>query len=169
MDAPEEHRDHAPRVLGFAALTVSDSRTPETDGGGRAIRDLVERAGHRLVEARIVRDEIEAIQETVRELLGGTEVDVVITTGGTGVAPRDVTLEALAPLLERPLEGFGELFRMLSYKEVGAAAMLSRAVAGVVSGKAVFILPGSPKAVTLAMEELILPEAGHLISQARRS
>src|SRR5688572_5648089 len=115
MDVPEEHRAHAPEVLGFAAVTVSDSRTAETDGGGRAIRDLVERAGHRLVEARIVRDEIEAIQGAVRELLDQAEVDVVVTTGGTGVAPRDVTLEAVAPLFEKPLEGFGELFRMLSY------------------------------------------------------
>ena len=168
MDAPEEHRAHAPETLGFAAVTVSDSRTAETDSGGRAIRDLVERAGHHLVEARIVRDEIEAIQQAVRELLGQAEVDVVVTTGGTGVAPRDVTLEAVTPLLERPLEGFGDLFRMLSYKEVGPAAMLSRAAAGVVAGKALFALPGSPKAVTLAMEKLILPEAGHLISQARR-
>ncbi len=168
MDVPEEHRAHAPRVLGFAALTVSDSRTPETDGGGRSIRDLVERAGHRFVEARIVRDEIEAIRAAARELLSLPEVDVLVLTGGTGVAPRDVTLEAVAPLLERPLEGFGELFRMLSYKEVGAAAMLSRATAGVTNGKALFALPGSPKAVTLALNELILPEAGHLISQARR-
>jgi molybdopterin adenylyltransferase len=168
MDVPEEHRAHAPQMLGFAAVTVSDSRTPETDDGGLAIRALVKHAGHQLVEARIVPDEIEAIRTAVRELLGKADVDVVVTTGGTGVAPRDVTLEALAPLLERPLEGFGELFRMLSYKEVGAAAMLSRAAAGVVSGKAVFALPGSPKAVALAMEQLILPEAAHLISQARR-
>ncbi|MGH9361376.1 MAG: MogA/MoaB family molybdenum cofactor biosynthesis protein, partial [Thermoanaerobaculia bacterium] len=165
---PEEHRAYAPRVLGFAAVTVSDSRTAETDGGGRAIREAAERAGHRVVETRIVRDEVEAIRGAVRDLLALPEVDVVVLTGGTGVAPRDVTLEAVAPLLERPLEGFGELFRMLSYEQVGAAAMLSRAAAGIVAGKAVFALPGSPKAVTLAMEKLILPEAGHLISQARR-
>jgi len=169
MDVPEEHRAHAPRVLGFAAVTVSDSRTEETDTGGRAIREAVERAGHRVIAARIVRDEAAAIRAAARELLLLPEVDVLVLTGGTGVAPRDVTLEAVAPLLERPLEGFGELFRMLSYREVGAAAMLSRAAAGVTNGKAVFALPGSPKAVTLALNELILPEAAHLISQARRS
>ncbi len=158
MDAPEEHRAHAPETLGFAAVTVSDSRTPETDGGGRAIRDLVERAGHRLVEARIVRDEVEAIRAAARELLSLPEVDVLVLTGGTGVAPRDVTLEAVTPLFEKPLEGFGELFRMLSYQQIGAAAMLSRAAAGVVAGKALFALPGSPKAVTLALQELILPK-----------
>ncbi|HEX5759978.1 MAG TPA: molybdenum cofactor synthesis domain-containing protein [Thermoanaerobaculia bacterium] len=168
MDVPAEHRAHAPAALGFAALTVSDSRTAATDGGGRAIRDAAEGAGHRVVEARIVRDEVEAIRGAARALLSLPEVDVLVLTGGTGLAPRDVTLDAVAPLIERPVEGFGELFRMLSYRQVGAAAMLSRAAAGVVAGKAVFALPGSPQAVTLAMEELILPEAGHLVAQARR-
>ena len=96
-------------------------------------------------------------------------VDVVVTTGGTGFSPRDVTLEAVGPMLERPVEGFGELFRMLSYSQVGAAAMLSRAAAGLVGTRAVFLLPGSPKAVVLAMEALILPEAAHLLGQARRT
>jgi molybdenum cofactor biosynthesis protein B len=102
-------------------------------------------------------------------MLARPGVDVVVATGGTGFSPRDLTLEAVAPLFDRPLEGFGELFRMLSYQQVGAAAMLSRAAAGLIGDRAVFLLPGSPKAVTLAMEALILPEAGHLLSQARRA
>jgi len=113
-----------------------------------------------------------AIRDAVGRLLEAPEVDVVVTTGGTGFSPRDVTLEAVGPLLERPIEGFGELFRMLSYQQVGAAAMLSRAAAGIIAGgggaKALFLLPGSPKAVALALEKLILPEAGHLLGQARR-
>ncbi len=169
MDVPAQHRAQAPRSLGFAALTVSDSRTPEDDAGGRAIREAAERAGHRVIEARIVRDAVPEIRAALRELLALPEVDVVVTTGGTGLSPRDLTLEAVAPLLERPVEGFGELFRMLSYRQVGAAAMLSRAAAGVIAGRALFALPGSPKAVALAMEELILPEAAHLVAQARRA
>ncbi len=168
MDVPAEHRAHAPKSLGFAALTISDSRTAADDAGGRTIREKVEAAGHRVVEARIVRDAVPEIRAAVRELLALPGVDVVVTTGGTGLSPRDLTLEAVGPLHERPVEGFGELFRMLSYRQVGAAAMLSRAAAGVAGGRAVFALPGSPKAVALAMNELILPEAAHLVAQARR-
>lgn len=168
MNVPDEHRALAPTQLGVAALTISDSRKAGDDAGGRTIRDTAERAGHWLVEARMVRDAVPEIRAAVRELLAVPEVDVVVTTGGTGLSPRDLTLEALAPLFERPVEGFGELFRMLSYRQVGPAAMLSRAAAGVIGGKAVFALPGSPSAVALAMEELILPEAAHLVAQARR-
>jgi molybdenum cofactor biosynthesis protein B len=168
MDVPSQHRAYAPQSLGFAALTISDTRTAADDGGGRAIREAVERAGHRVVEARIVRDAVPEIRAAVRELLALPGVDVVVTTGGTGLSPHDLTLEAVGPLLERQVEGFGELFRMLSYRQVGPAAMLSRATAGVAGGRAVFALPGSPKAVVLAMEELILPEAAHLVAQARR-
>jgi molybdopterin adenylyltransferase len=165
----EEHRQVAPSVLGFGALTVSDSRrAPEEDTGGRTIREKVEAAGHRVEAVLRVPDDVAAIRGAVRELLTHQGVDVVVATGGTGFAPRDVTLDAVAPLFERPIEGFGELFRTLSYRQVGAAAMLSRAAAGLVGGRAVFLLPGSPKAVALALDELILPEAAHLLSQARR-
>ncbi|HEY0510388.1 MAG TPA: MogA/MoaB family molybdenum cofactor biosynthesis protein [Thermoanaerobaculia bacterium] len=164
----DQHRRAAPAVLGFATLTVSDSRGAGDDASGQAIRDLAARAGHRIVESTLVRDDVAAIREAAHRLLAHPEVDVVVTTGGTGFSPRDVTLDALRPLLERPVEGFGELFRMLSYGQVGAAAMLSRAAAGLVGTRALFLLPGSPKAVTLAMEALILPEAAHLLGQARR-
>ena len=164
----EAHRRYSPNRLGFAVVTVSDSRTEADDLGGATVRRLAEAAGHRTVAGRIVRDEAAAVRGVVGEMLGEDGVDVVVLTGGTGVSPRDVTPEAVAPLIERRLEGFGELFRHLSFAEIGAAAMLSRAGAGVAAGRAVFWLPGSPRAVELAMRELILPEAGHLIGQARR-
>lgn len=164
----EAHRGYSPGRLGFGVVTVSDSRTAADDTGGGTVRRMVEEAGHRVVVGRIVRDEVEAVRAAVGELLADAAVDVVVLTGGTGFSPRDVTPEAVRPLVEREVEGFGELFRWLSHAEIGAAAMLSRAGAGVVGGRAVFWLPGSPKAVELAMRELILPEAGHLIGQARR-
>ena len=165
----EQHRQAAPAVLGFAVLTVSDSRAKADDVSGRTLRDLISSAGHPIVDSTLVPDDVEAIRGAVQRFLALPGVDVVVATGGTGFSPRDVTLEAAAPLFERPVEGFGELFRMLSYQQVGAAAMLSRAAAGLVGTKAVFLLPGSPKAVALAMEKLILPEAAHLLGQARRA
>ena len=164
----QEHRRAAPEVLGFAVVTVSDTRTSADDASGRAIRESAEAAGHRLEESTLVPDDVAAIRAAVRRMLALPGVDVVVLTGGTGFSPRDVTLDAVQPLLEKPVEGFGELFRMLSYQQVGAAAMLSRAAAGLVGTRAVFLLPGSTKAVSLAMEKLILPDAGHLLGQARR-
>lgn len=165
----EQHRRSAPGVLGFGLITVSDSRTPEDDVSGRTLSGMAHVAGHRVEGPLLVPDDVAAIRAAVRDLLARPGVDVVVLTGGTGFSPRDVTLDAVLPLLERPIEGFGELFRFLSYQQVGAAAMLSRAAAGLAGTRAVFLLPGSPKAVSLAMEKLILPEAGHLLSQARRS
>lgn len=165
----EEHRKLAVSTLGFGVITVSDSRSPETDTGGNRIAELAASAGHAVARRAWVADDVAAIRKAVREMLAAPEVDIVVLTGGTGLSPRDVTLEAVAPLLERPIEGFGELFRALSYQEIGAAAMLSRAGAGMAGARAVFALPGSPKAVSLALEKLILPEAGHLLSQARRA
>ena len=163
------HRDHAGSApLGFAVITVSDSRTEATDTGGRKLRELVEAAGHRIDFSRIVRDEFVAIREAVESALEAAGADVILLTGGTGASPRDVTVEAVRPLFERELPGFGELFRMLSFEDVGSAAMLSRATAGIARGKAIFLLPGSPAALALAMEKLILPEARHLLGQARR-
>lgn len=170
----EQHRKLAVQTLGFGVITVSDSRTEADDTSGDRIAELLGGTGHPLARlARLVRrawvaDDVAAIRKALREMLASSEVDVVVLTGGTGFSPRDVTLEAVTPLFERPIEGFGELFRALSYQEIGAAAMLSRAGAGLVGTRAVFALPGSPKAVELAMEKLILPEAGHLLSQARR-
>jgi molybdenum cofactor biosynthesis protein B len=165
----EQHRRAAPTQLGFAILTVSDTREKRDDVSGDAIREKVSAAGHRIVDSILVRDDVAAIRDAVRRLLALPGTDVVVTTGGTGFSPRDVTLDAVGPLFDQEVEGFGELFRMLSYPQVGAAAMLSRAAAGLVGTRAVFLLPGSPKAVALAMEALILPEAAHLLGQARRT
>ncbi|HEX3125953.1 MAG TPA: molybdenum cofactor biosynthesis protein B [Thermoanaerobaculia bacterium] len=164
----EQHRQAAPTVLGFAIVTVSDTRTPEDDVSGRTIADLARGAGHRVESTTIVPDDVAAIRQATRESLRSDAVDVVVLTGGTGFSSRDVTLDAVEPLFETRIDGFGELFRMLSWQQVGSAAMLSRAAAGLVGGRAVFLLPGSTKAVALAMEKLILPETGHLLGQARR-
>lgn len=164
----EEHRTYSPSNLGFAFLTVSDTRSAADDTGGALLRELALAAGHRVVSARRSRDEAGEIRSALVELLALPEVDLAVATGGTGFSPRDVTVEAVAPLFTKTVEGFGELFRMLSFTEVGAAAMLSRAAGGIVGRQAVFLLPGSPKAVRLGMEKLILPEAGHLLGQARR-
>ncbi len=168
MTVVEEHRAYSPSALGFAVITVSDSRIEATDTGGARIRELARGAGHRVERSEIVRDEAEEVLAALRRALALEGVDVVVLTGGTGFSPRDHTVEAVAPRFEAEVPGFGELFRMLSHREIGAAAMLSRATAGVVGRRVVFVLPGSPKAVELAMGELILPEAGHLLGQVRR-
>ena len=165
----DEHRAAATASLGFAALTVSDRRTPETDASGPLVLGRAAARGHRDAGRRLVPNDAAAIAAALWELLESDGVDVVVVCGGTGFSPRDLTVEAVRPLLERELEGFGELFRALSFQEIGAAAMLSRSTAGVVRGRAVFVLPGSPRAAALAMERLILPEVGHLLAQARRS
>jgi molybdenum cofactor biosynthesis protein B len=165
----EQHRTAAPTTLGFGLITVSDTRRPDDDVSGRSLAALAQVAGHRIEGPVLVPDDVAAIRGALRRLLTVSWVDVVVLTGGTGFAPRDVTLDAVLPLFDRPVEGFGELFRMLSWQQVGAAAMLSRAAAGLIGDRAVFLLPGSPKAVSLAMEKLILPEAAHLLGQARRA
>jgi molybdopterin adenylyltransferase len=164
-----EHRSQAGApALGFALLTVSDSRDERTDEGGALLAALVGAAGHRVVARDWTRDDVGQIRAAVEASLGLPMVDVVLVTGGTGLSPRDVTLEAIAPLFQKDIPGFGELFRMLSFAEIGAAAMLSRAAAGLAAGRAVFLLPGSPKALELALTRLILPEIAHLLAQARR-
>ena len=167
-EAPSSHRAYAPADVGCAVLTVSDSRTVETDSSGKLIRELLAAQGHRTVEHAIVTDDLEAIRLAVLRALARADVDAVIATGGTGVSPRDVTPEAVTPLFDKPLAGFGELFRMLSFQEIGAAALLSRAVAGTSGGKVVYVLPGSSGAVRLGMERLIVPELAHVVGQLRR-
>jgi molybdenum cofactor biosynthesis protein B len=167
-DAVREHKAHAPSRLRFAIITMSDSRDRAHDASGDAIAELAASAGHEVALRSLVRDEPSAIRGAFEAALREPGIDVVVGTGGTGLAPRDVTPETVRPLLERPLPGFGELFRMLSWQEVGSAAMASRAEAGVSNGRLVFLLPGSTKACRLAMERLILPEAGHLVGLARR-
>ncbi len=162
------HHAAASRRVAVAVLTVSDSRTPDTDAGGDLARDLLLRAGMTVPWRRLVRDEAADVRRAIEDALADADVDAVVTTGGTGIAPRDVTIEAATPLFEKHLPGFGEIFRHLSYRDVGPAAITSRASAGIVRGKPVFLLPGSPAAVELAVERLIAPEIAHLAHVARR-
>ena len=163
-----EHKATSPAVVRCAVLTISDTRTEATDTGGRAICDLLAKAGHQIVGRRIVRDEPDEVRAAVVEQLGGGEAQVIITTGGTGITSRDRTFETITALLEKRLDGFGELFRMLSFHQIGSAAMMSRACAGLAQGKVIVSLPGSENAVRLGMEKLILPELGHLVREASR-
>jgi molybdenum cofactor biosynthesis protein B len=156
------HHRNAASSVACAVVTVSDSRTPETDVSGTRIRTALEDAGHRVVSYEILPDDPARIREHVERALAKPEVRAVIVNGGTGIAPRDTTYEALSALFEKRLDGFGELFRMLSWEQVGSAAMLSRAAAGIARGKILASLPGSPDAVELAMRRLLGPELGHM-------
>ena len=162
------HRKEAPASVSVSVITVSDTRTLETDTSGRAIAELLEHAGHRVHRREILKDEPAQVEASVRRAVADTDVDVVITTGGTGITSRDSTYEAIDGLLEKRLDGCGELFGMLSYPEIGAAAMLTRATAGLAGGTIMIALPGSEDAVRLGMEKLVLPELGHLVREARR-
>ena len=163
-----EHKAQAPASVACYVLTVSDSRTPDTDTSGQAIRALLEEAGHRVIGHAILKDEPAQVTAHVRAQLIDAGTQVIIITGGTGITSRDGTFEAIDVLLEKRLDGFGELFRMLSFQEIGPAAMMSRATAGTVARKAIFVLPGSPHAARLAMSRLILPELGHVVQQLSR-
>lgn len=164
-----QHRQAAGRPeLAVAVLTLSDTRTVETDSSGKLIQDLLRQAGHRVAHYSILKDEPDLLRAEVERLLATGEVQAILTTGGTGISRRDATIAALAPLWDAPLPGFGELFRFLSYQEIGSAAMLSRAAAGVARGVLVFAMPGSSNAVRLAMEKLILPELPHLAWELTR-
>jgi molybdenum cofactor biosynthesis protein B len=158
------HGSVTPRV---ATLTVSDTRTAADDLGGALLGDRLRAAGAVVVSHAVVTDDRAAIVAAVEALLASDAVDAVVTTGGTGVAPRDQTIEALAPLLEKTLDGFGEAFRRLSWEQVGARAILSRAVAGVARGKVIALLPGSPKAVALAVDAVLGPTLGHMVALLR--
>jgi molybdenum cofactor biosynthesis protein B len=163
-----EHRSLSPRSVSCFVLTVSDTRTLDTETSGRAIATLLEAAGHTVTGREVVQDEPAGVRDIVRRVLSAGDTQAIITTGGTGIAKRDSTYEALVGLFDKQLDGFGELFRMLSFGEIGPAAMLSRAMAGIVSGRVVFLLPGSEHAVRMAMERLILPELGHIVGQLER-
>lgn len=168
MRPDEEHKASGPRQVRCFVLTVSDTRNETTDTGGRAIADLLQAAGHLVTGRAIVKDEPALVRETIAHHRDRGEAEVVIATGGTGITSRDGTHEAVRALLDKELPGFGELFRMLSYAEIGPAAMMSRATAGL-SGRCIIVaLPGSEGAVRLAMEKLLLPELGHLVQQARK-
>jgi molybdenum cofactor biosynthesis protein B len=164
--AKHHHRKAATVSVQVMVITVSDTRSLETDTGGARVAELLAGAGHGVHARKIVPDDPAAIAAATREALEVKGVGAVILTGGTGVAPRDVTPESVEPLFERTIPGFGELFRQLSYADIGSAALLSRATAGLAAGRVIFVIPGSRGAVGLAMEKLILPELGHLAAEA---
>ncbi len=163
-----EHRFQAPKSVRCAVVTVSDSRTIETDTGGQTVIELLEGAGHEVAERKIIPDEPRQMTALLREWVASDDVDAVLLTGGTGVSPRDQTYETVSQMLTKPLPGYGELFRWLSYQEIGSAAILSRAAGGLIEQTVVLTMPGSPAGVRLAMEKIILPELGHLVAQASK-
>ena len=165
---PLEHKATAPHSIGCWILTVSDTKTPETDTSGQLIRKLLVDAGHQVVGSAIARDEPKDVQRMIREACANDEVRAVLVTGGTGITSRDSTYEAIEELLDKRLPGFGELFRMLSFEEIGAAAMMSRAQLGVHARRIVVSMPGSPNACRLALEKLVIPELSHLIREVSR-
>jgi molybdopterin adenylyltransferase len=164
-----EHKQGAPKQVNCKVITVSDTRNKDTDKSGRVMIEMLEQAGHAIVDYVIVKDEAAPIKEAILNGCEQEEIDVILTNGGTGIAKRDVTIETVQGMLEKEIVGFGELFRMLSYQEdIGSAAILSRAIAGVVKDKAVFSTPGSTGAVKLAMNKLILPEIGHVVREIKK-
>jgi len=174
-ETSRKHKTEAPKEIGFALVVCSTSRyqnlkarKPVDDPSGDLIFETLRKAGHTVVFREIVPDDAVLIGEYVGRALGSEKVDAIIVCGGTGISPRDVTIEAVRPMLVKTLPGFGELFRKLSFDEIGSAAVLTRALAGVANqGKAVFCIPGSPQAVRLVLEKLILPEVGHILKHAR--
>jgi molybdopterin adenylyltransferase len=167
-ESVHKHRESAPETVRVAILTISDTRTPETDTGGDVAEELLEGAGQEVVERRIVRDEVSGIRNNLIDLLARSDVDAVVATGGTGISARDTTYEVVERMVEKRLDGFGEIFRMLSYEEIGSAAIMSRALAGSVGSKFVASLPGSRNAVRLAVEKLLVPELSHVVFELRK-
>jgi molybdenum cofactor biosynthesis protein B len=164
----QEHRESAPESVGCSIITVSDTRTAATDRSGQIMRERLEAAGHRIVGYEIVKDEPEQINRVIDHYTSVTECQALLFNGGTGIARRDTTFDVISGRLEKTLPGFGELFRMLSYDEIGAAAMLSRATAGVLNGRLIFSTPGSSNAVALAMDKLIAGELAHLVFEVTK-
>ena len=168
------HKAEAPKRINFALLICSSSRykrlqrgKPFKDPSGSLIVQKLRQNGHRIVVRKVIPDDRDVIQKNLMRLLRSRKVDAIITSGGTGVGPRDLTIEAVRPLLEKEVEGFGEIFRLISYEEIGSAVILTNALAGVVGGKVIFCIPGSPQSVSLAVERLILPEVGHILKHTR--
>ena len=173
-ESTKKHKAEAPKTLKFGIFICSTSRYQKTRKGGQAedvsgdlIEDFLKKAGHTVTFRKLIPDEKALIEEGVRQSLASADLDAVVFCGGTGIAPSDVTIETVLPFLEKVLPGFGEIFRFLSFEKIGSAAVLSRAVAGVAKGKAFFCIPGSPDAVKLCFEKLILPETAHIVKHAR--
>ena len=163
-----KHKELSPKAVTCAVLVISDSRTEKTDESGKYLVEKMESSGHTVVDYALLKNDPEAIKKKLKEYLAQEELQVIITSGGTGVSMRDVTVETVTPMLDKMLDGFGELFRTLSYAEIGTASIMSRALAGVVRGKIIICLPGSLGAAKLAIDKIILPEIGHMVREATR-
>jgi molybdenum cofactor biosynthesis protein B len=163
-----DHKEKSPKSVSFAVVTISDSRTEADDESGKMLKQRLSDGGHRVTSYGILKNEADSIKKKILELIEDKETQVIITTGGTGASHRDVTIETITPILEKKLDGFGELFRQLTYQEIGTGSIMSRAVAGVVRGKVIICIPGSLGATTLAMDKIILPEVGHMVREATR-
>ncbi len=163
-----QHKEISPKNIACAVITISDSRTEATDESGTFLKARMAEAGHQVLLYTLLKNDPEAIRRTFTGLLARPELQVIITTGGTGASHRDITIETITTMLEKKLDGFGELFRYLTYQEIGTTSVMSRAMAGVIQGKVVISLPGSLNAVTLAIEKIILPEVGHMVREASR-
>ena len=164
----QEHKHDEPKSVSCAVITISDTRTEQDDESGRLIMQKLSESGHEVISYCMLKNEAASIKEKISELLKMEELQVIITTGGTGVSSRDVTVDTIYPLLEKKLDGFGELFRFLTYHDIGTASIMSRSVAGVTKGKVIICLPGSSNATSLAIDRIILPEIGHLVREATR-
>ena len=163
-----EHKELSPKSISCSVLIISDSRTEKTDESGKYLIDKLEGNGHTVVDYAILKNDTEAIKKKLEDLLNQEELQVIITSGGTGVSHRDVTVETVTPMLDKMLDGFGELFRTLSFTEIGTASIMSRAIAGVKEGRIIICIPGSLGAVTLATDKIILSEIGHMVREATR-
>ncbi|UCF08426.1 MAG: molybdenum cofactor biosynthesis protein MoaB [Thermoplasmata archaeon] len=164
----EEHKKHAHGPVACAVITVSSTRSEENDESGKAIISLLNGKGHQISQYSVIKDDVSAITSEIEKALGNQNTQAIIINGGTGISSQDVTVEAVKPFLERELVGFGELFRYLSYKDIGSPAMLSRALAGVCQERIIICLPGSTSACVRAMESLILPELGHMLYELKK-
>ena len=164
----QEHKHDAPKSVNCAVLITSNTRTEQNDESGKLIIKALEGNGHRVVSYCILKNDADSIQKKLGELLQEESLKVIITSGGTGISHLDVTVETISPTLEKNLDGFGELFRLLTHQELGSGSIMSRAIAGVARGKVILCLPGSVGAVSLAMEKIILPEIGHLVREVTR-
>ena len=160
-----EHKSHAPSSIGCVVITCSDTRTTETDTSGQCIMHMLKDAGHSIVTYHLVKDEPAKIKAKIKSAVADKKVQAIIVNGGTGISRRDSTFEAVDAMLEKRLVGFGEIFRYLTYQDIGSSAIMSRATAGIIKGRILFSTPGSENAVRLAMEKLILPELGHLVRE----
>ena len=164
----EDHKKHSRENIGFALVVVSDSKTEETDTSGALIQELIKADGHRVISYKIVKDDPGQITDEAERALAVEDINAVIFCGGTGVSSRDVTIETIRPMFQKELTGFGEIFRAMSTAEIGSAAIMSRATAGVTNKKVLFCIPGSRGAVDLAMKKLILEECGHILWEVNR-